>query len=408
MNASKINSGHLASLKKRRKLWLKVHLYLGLFAGAILLVIGLTGSILSFWLDIDRWLNPNLMVVDVPSHAVMRPLAEIVDAANSAMPVNAKFSYAYPPHHPEQAGYFFYKVPADETGNRHSMNVFVNPYTAKVIGTRVFYHATDLFSYCFIGFIFRLHYALLAGDSGMILVGILGVLFLISVMTGVIVWWPLTGKWLKSLTIKRRGSAERLNHDLHKSFGFYSTPVLLAVFLSGISMNLPDQFTWLVERFSTVTAVKDYKTQPREDKPSVSVDHAWHVAQKLYPASDLFWFSIPDSATGVYEFNFKASLGTGFHGVQKVVIDRYGEVLHAFDSLSGTGGNVFMQWMWPLHSGYVLGMPGRILVLLSGIACAVLFITGMIRWLQKRRASQKKRHKVDGIQIKTGEVDDVY
>ncbi|MDP1708846.1 MAG: PepSY domain-containing protein, partial [Gammaproteobacteria bacterium] len=52
MNASKINSGHLASLKKRRKLWLKVHLYLGLFAGAILLVIGLTGSILSFWLDI--------------------------------------------------------------------------------------------------------------------------------------------------------------------------------------------------------------------------------------------------------------------------------------------------------------------------------------------------------------------
>lgn len=36
------------TLKSRRKLWLKIHLYLGLFAGAVFVLIGLTGSLLAF------------------------------------------------------------------------------------------------------------------------------------------------------------------------------------------------------------------------------------------------------------------------------------------------------------------------------------------------------------------------
>lgn len=45
-----------------------------------------------------------------------------------------------------------------------------------------------------------------------------------------------------------------------------------------------------------------------------------------------------------------------------------------------------MQWQWFLHSGQAFGWTGRILVFLSGLACPVLFVTGVIRWLQKRRA----------------------
>ena len=207
------------------------------------------------------------MIVDVPQKAaIFRSMAEIVAAANTALPANAEFSYAYPPHQPDEAYYFFYDLPTGDADKRHSMNVFVNPYTAEVIGTRVYYHATNLFNYCLIGFIFKLHYALLAGDTGMFIVGMLGVIFFISVLTGLILWWPLTGKWRQALTIKRRASIERFNHDLHKTVGFYSALVLLAVFLSGVSMNLPEQFTWLVERFSPITAGNDYQTQLRRDQ----------------------------------------------------------------------------------------------------------------------------------------------
>jgi len=43
-----------------------------------------------------------------------------------------------------------------------------------------------------------------------------------------------------------------------------------------------------------------------------------------------------------------------------------------------------------LHSGRAFGWTGRILVFLTGLACPVLFVTGLIRWLQKRKANKLK------------------
>lgn len=76
-----------------------------------------------------------------------------------------------------------------------------------------------------------------------------------------------------------------------------------------------------------------------------------------------------------------------------VVIDQYsGAILDVDDPAdrSATAGEVFTHWQWPLHSGRAFGWTGRILVFLSGQACPLLFVTGVIRRLQKRRA---KRHK---------------
>ncbi|NOT57410.1 MAG: hypothetical protein HOP18_22635 [Deltaproteobacteria bacterium] len=53
-----------------------------------------------------------------------------------------------------------------------------------------------------------------------------------------------------------------------------------------------------------------------------------------------------------------------------------------------------MQWMWPLHSGHVLGAGGWLLVCLSGLVSAGLFITGFIRWRQKRRITKFHNQRV--------------
>lgn len=76
-----------------------------------------------------------------------------------------------------------------------------------------------------------------------------------------------------------------------------------------------------------------------------------------------------------------------------LVMDRYsGKILDVDDPAIGTVGEVFTHWQWPLHSGQAFGWTGRILVFLSGLACPVLFVTGVIRWLQKRKA--KRLHKI--------------
>jgi uncharacterized iron-regulated membrane protein len=73
-------------LKNRRKLWLKVHLYLGLFAGAVFVIIGLTGSIMAFEHPQDENLNAEIMTVPVTDK--LMPLDDIVAAGLKAVPTN--------------------------------------------------------------------------------------------------------------------------------------------------------------------------------------------------------------------------------------------------------------------------------------------------------------------------------
>jgi uncharacterized iron-regulated membrane protein len=52
----------------------------------------------------------------------------------------------------------------------------------------------------------------------------------------------------------------------------------------------------------------------------------------------------------------------------------------------GTAADVFMQLQFPLHSGRIAGLPGRILLSFMGLVVALLSLTGIIIWLKKRAA----------------------
>lgn len=52
----------------------------------------------------------------------------------------------------------------------------------------------------------------------------------------------------------------------------------------------------------------------------------------------------------------------------------------------GTAADVFGQLQLPLHSGRILGTPGRIAISAMGIVVAGLSITGLVIWWRKRAA----------------------
>ena len=59
----------------------------------------------------------------------------------------------------------------------------------------------------------------------------------------------------------------------------------------------------------------------------------------------------------------------------------------------GTAGDLFLQIQFPLHSGRIAGLPGRILISTMGVVVAMLSVTGVIIWNRKRRARLAvKRH----------------
>ncbi|MFZ2523699.1 MAG: PepSY-associated TM helix domain-containing protein [Candidatus Ferrigenium altingense] len=396
------------SLKNRRKLWLQVHLWVGLMLGVVLAITGITGSILVFPHEIDELLNPSLMTV-VPNargSAAYRPIDEIAASAKAAVPSGSKFAFAYYPRNDAVAFSFRADVPVKihgqtEPGWEHQ-DVFINPYDATFIGSRVT-QVTGWSSFLprtFIGFVFTLHYALLLPDIGGTVVGICAIFLCFSLLTGLILWWPLDRKWKRVLTIKRGASLVRFNHDLHQSIAFYTLPVIFAVLFSGIYMVLPTQFMALLHAFSP-DAVRRYEVAPVR-KPGaklIGLESALKVVQTNFPDARPFWLYMPNAQKPRYMICQQEGARTHSYFIDRrcAVLDGYsGAVMHVEEAGVGTAGDTFIAWQWPLHSGYAFGWTGRILVFLCGLACPVIFATGVIRWLQKRRSKRAAQERHSG------------
>lgn len=111
--------------------------------------------------------------------------------------------------------------------------IWINPYTAELVSSRTF-------GDCFITWIYDLHWSLLLGKTGHVFVRFLGLLLMLSLSTGLYLWWPNPRGLKKALTIKRKASSERLIFDLHKTFGFYTVPILFVLAFSGMHLVFPE------------------------------------------------------------------------------------------------------------------------------------------------------------------------
>jgi uncharacterized iron-regulated membrane protein len=384
----------LTRLKARRQLWLAAHLWLGLTLGLLLAIYGITGSILVFHAEIDEWLNSELLAVIPPSQtASYKPLAEVFAAGRAVMPLPAKPTFATYPRNERAAFQLSYALPFSQ--DIQNWQVYVDPYSATVTGKRLMKTSGDWLPNTFIGLMFELHYALLipSEEVSAIVVGVSAALLIISILTGLIVWWPLTGRWRQALTFKAGAGKVRFNYDLHKVSGFYTALVMIPVLFSGVYMVLPHNVVPVLELFSPVTYRYWFQsTPPAPNAPSIGMDQAVAIARQQYPTGRPHWiYGAPESAQTYTVCQDGVDAPGSFLQRRCTVIDRYsGKILDLDDpSLeTATAGEVFTHWQWPLHSGQAFGMTGRILVFITGLACPTLFLTGVIRWLQKRRAAK--------------------
>lgn len=376
-----------SSARAWRRVWLRLHLYLGLSVGALLVVVGLSGSALVFMNELDAWLNPDLLTVTAPSEngAVHQSMAEIVAAAERVVEANSRILAIMGPHSSEGVFSISFEQP-DETQQR----VFVDPYRATVTGVRNF-RTHEVIPAYLIDAIFQFHFTLLSGEIGQTIVAIGALLLLISIVTGLILWWPLTSQWRQAFAIRFPTNPVRFMFDVHKTFSLYTCLVLGAVLVSGVSMNLNKPFVRVIQWFSPTTrdAPARLLSSPAAGSTPIGAVEAWEIATSRYPGGELYGIFPPSMPTGVYLVSYRRVPGLSrFWSERWIAIDQYsGEVLdvHAPDTRR-TAGETFLAWQWPLHSGQAFGMAGRLLVLAGGLASLVIYVTGVLMWWRKSRA----------------------
>ena len=88
--------------------------------------------------------------------------------------------------------------------------------------------------------------------------------------------------------------------------------------------------------------------------------------------------------------------GAGGVGPAQLFYDgQDGRPLGARIPWQGTAADVFVQAQFPMHSGRILGLPGRILISAMGIVVAALSVTGVVIWYRKRRARLSARARTE-------------
>ncbi len=211
-------------------------------------------------------------------------------------------------------------------------------------------------------------------------------------------------RWKPAWKIKWKGSAYRINFDLHRAGGLWLWAALLVFAWSSVYMNLWDTvYTW------TTRAVFDYKAPWTEladlDEPLAQPTLDWREAESI--GAELMARAARENGFEIERLvtlNLNRGKGVYVYGVRSSldIQDRYGHTRVFFDANTGeqkllllpTGqydGNTVTSWLKALHEANVFGMPYRIFVSLLGLSIVMLSVTGVVIWLKKRRARQFRR-----------------
>lgn len=395
----RIPGNNTAKMKTLRNYWLNIHRYLGLSAGLIFVLLGLTGTLNTFWVELDRWLNPELVISQTADE--VRPLDDILTAIRVAHP-NRQGSWELVM--PSQANTMLtaiYKKPKGQQQESYSeIWVDVNPYTADVV--RSYFWGDTVMTW-----IFDLHSTLLLGKTGHNIVGILGLVLMVSLISGLCLWWPSSGKVRQAFIIKRGASNPRLMFDIHRVAGIYAMLILFILAFSGAYLVYPEYINPIVASSPDPKTPKAWVSTAYPGAQPITLAQAVLVAKQVFPDAEIKRLSTPNGAVGVYKATLRQPseiFKTSYPDTQ-VWIDQYsGTVLDSHDPKDDTMAKTFLSIQWELHSGQAFGLIGRMLVCMTGLVLLMLYVTGFIRWLQKRRAAQKKRHKAE-TGMKTHDID---
>jgi uncharacterized iron-regulated membrane protein len=379
-----------------------LHRWLGLSMAVFLFIAGLTGAIISWDHELDEWLNPQMFQAKSGEAATFSALqlAEKLEAQDR----HAMVTYLPLALEPGHALGMSINARLDpETGKAYTLNynqVALDPATAEVQGRRM-WGGVSLSRENLLPFLYKLHYSLHIPDGfgmelGVLFMGIVGIVWVIDSLVALWISFPNRAAWRKSLAFRWKQGGYKLNFDLHRSGGVWLWLLLFTLAVTSVSMNLQFQVVRpLVSLISELSpspfAVRAPHPPDEPYMPKINRGEAIRLAQAeaekrqwTLPAGGVF-YSPEVGVYGVGFFEPGNDHGDGGLGNPWLYFDgQDGRFLGAVEPGVGSAGDIFMQAQFPLHSGRILGLPGRILVSLLGLAVAVLSVTGIVIWARKR------------------------
>ncbi|MXV16812.1 PepSY-associated TM helix domain-containing protein [Hufsiella ginkgonis] len=363
----------------------KIHLWLGLSSGLIVLFLAVTGCILAFEREIED-ATQSYRFAEAQDKLPLAP-SVIKQIADRQLPGKAVHSIGYETGRSTIAVYFGSEPEA------YYYLVFLDPYAGKVLKVKDM--SVDFFRVVIMG-----HYYLwLPPAIGQPIVASATLIFFLLMITGLILWWPRHKAALKQrFSVKWNARWRRVNYDMHNVFGFYMTWVAVFIAVTGLIMG----FQWFSKSVYWVASGGKQVVEYHE----VFSDTAKIAAWKGAPAIDQLWLKTrqdnprfggsvemhpPANDKGVIEVAINPDTETYWradyryydqHTLEEITVN------HLYGRYRNTSvADKIIRMNYDVHVGAIGGIPGKSLAFCASLVAASLPVTGFLIW----RGRNKKK-----------------
>lgn len=409
---------------KLRRLWLDVHLWIGVGLALLLIPISISGGLLVWHDDLDTLLNPHRYAVS--GAQISHPPSVYLAKASEAVAADPDKLAATGLRYSDDGGPIRVVTRAQNSsggGRPRFVTVFLDPPTAAVLDVMEFRSSL-------IGFMHVFHENLMLPQySGRQIVGWAGVGMLILSLTGIWLWWPRNGNsWSGFVRGLRWTRSSRFTFNLHNMLGFWIAIPLAVVSLTGVYLSFPQTAR------SAMSSIATMNPQGQRGgfggtiatNTALSPDRALALAQAAAPDAKPATLLLPTTqrapretqaspsgatprqtqngeraegrnaaargergnAENARNLSWRIQLARGDSNVTVMIDDATGRARTAPPPQTGDRAASWIRW---IHEGSHSGPIWSVIVFLTGVFPTIFAITGVIMWLRKRAARKALR-----------------
>jgi uncharacterized iron-regulated membrane protein len=345
-----------------KRLLFSVHKYCGLAAALFILIQAMTGSMLVYRTEVAQFIDRQGMVRH--STGPDAPLSIILHGIQRSNPAFEIQRLAYPQS--QTATYFAHMVSADGTLRYAS----VDPGDGRIL------RSGSIWSFPVEAALF-IHFRLMTGRAGLMLVLLTGFSILTLATTGLIYWWPRRGRFGKALTLDLRLPPRVVLRQFHRSLGVVISSILLLSATTGL----------FVGSVFLLASGPLYSVAPTGDPPRIDpgVDSMLALARAQFPGRAIRDIRMPGPQSFNVYFLAPERNSSAVHTVRIDLASR-----RVVAKLAASDDSSLWVPILPIHNGELFGTAGRVVILCAGLALAVMALTGPLMWLQRSLAARKK------------------
>ena len=372
MNSNHTNNLQTINKALYRMIW-RWHFYAGIFCIPFVIVLALTGAIYLFKPYYENWQENQFHQLN--SSGERLPANQQIQAALDAIPGGKFLSYRLPQNPDESV---LVKVQAEA-----SWQVFVNPYTAEVVGKQES-------SWQLMNIVKTIHGELLLGNVGSVLVELAACWAIVLLVTGLYLWWPRNAKGSAGVLYPRlRDGSRTFWRDIHAVTGVWISSFALFLLVTGLPWALVWGAALKEVRAIDFSAQQDW-TQSRAQQHQhwrAQASDSFNLTPEVLLAAQKLTLPPPVelSVASTHHISWKASSQTG-NRPQRADVWHNGD--GSIEKQNGFAEKKLLDRAIGVgiaaHEGYLFGWFNLVLGVLTCAGLILMSVSGFILWRKRK------------------------